>query len=322
MEDNQEYNIQKYELNQEGKDYILTTGLINDNIKITCRDQKELKGTYYTNQFSLNDLSSKNIYFKLCESIEAAQIEINKAIERQKCGVKEEGNIIIVLIYFTIGTDRSNLSLKLLKQEDELNQIKQEQPNYIGKSNLENRLNYPQDEQRLKNLEETSIGFKNTQDELHQQLEQLIQQSMQLINETYFLQEDNAKLKERIKIIRTDNNLRKNDLIKLRNENRILKEENVKLNNDNSILEQKLKNKQENNVKDLEENNRKTQTIENNDPDDGPIARTTKFEKSEVQTFVSRPTIRPAGQSYQENNEFNNSMNDKGQFKNFSVKHS
>ena len=322
MEDNQEYNIQKYELNQEGNDYILTTGLINDNIKITCRDQKELTRTYYTNQFSLSDLSSKNIYFKLCESIEAAQIEINKAIERQKCGVKEEGNIIIVFIYFTIGTDRTNLSIKLLKQEDELHQIKQEQPNYIGKSNLENRLNYPQDEQRLKNLEETSIGFKNTQDELHQQLEQLIQQSMQLINETYFLQEDNAKLKERIKIISTDNNLRKNDLIKLRNENRILKEENVKLNNDNSILEQKLKNKQENNVKDLEENNRKTQTIENNDPDDGPIARTTKFEKSEVQTFVSRPTIRPAGQSYQENNEFNNSMNDKGQFKNFSVKHS
>jgi len=322
MEDNQEYNIQKYELNQEGNDYILTTGLINDNIKITCRDQKELTRTYYTNQFSLSDLSSKNKYFKLCESIEAAQIEINKAIERQKCGVKEEGNIIIVFIYFTIGTDRTNLSLKLLKQEDELHQIKQEQPNYIGKSNLENRLNYPQDEQRLKNLEETSIGFKNTQDELHQQLEQLIQQSMQLINETYFLQEDNAKLKERIKIIRTDNTLRKDDLIKLRNENRILKEENVKLNNDNSILEQKLKNKQENNVKDLEENNRKTQTIENNDPDDGPIARTTKFEKSEVQTFVSRPTIRPAGQSYQENNEFNNSMNDKGQFKNFSVKHS
>jgi hypothetical protein len=322
MGDNQEYNIQKYELNQEGNDYILTTGLINDNIKITCRDQKESTRTYYTNQFSLSDLSSKNIYFKLCESIEAAQIEINKAIERQKCGVKEEGNIIIVFIYFTIGTDRTNLSLKLLKQEDELHQIKQEQPNYIGKSNLENRLNYPQDEQRLKNLEETSIGFKNTQDELHQQLEQLIQQSMQLINETYFLQEDNAKLKERIKIIRTDNTLRKDDLIKLRNENRILKEENVKLNNDNSILEQKLKNKQENNVKDLEENNRKTQTIENNDPDDGPIARTTKFEKSEVQTFVSRPTIRPAGQSYQENNEFNNSMNDKGQFKNFSVKHS
>ena len=72
----------------------------------------------------------------------------------------------------------------------------------------------------------------------------------------------------------------------------------------------------------MEESNRKTQIIENNDSDNGPIARTTKFEKLEVQTFVSRPTIRPTGQSYQENNEFNNSINDKGQFKNFSVKHS
>ena len=59
-------------------------------------------------------------------------------------------------------------------------------------------MNYPQDEQRLKNLEGTSIGIKNTQDELYQQLEQLIQQLMQLINETYFLQEDNAKLKKNI----------------------------------------------------------------------------------------------------------------------------
>ena len=46
---------------------------------------------------------------------------------------------------------------------------------------------------------------------------------MQLINETYFLKEDNAKLNERIKIIRNDNNLRKNDLINLRKENTFLK---------------------------------------------------------------------------------------------------
>ncbi len=299
MEDNQEYSIQKYELNQEGKDYILTTGLINDNIKITCRDQKELTRTYYTNQFSLSDLSSKNIYFKLCESIEAAQIEINKAIERQKCGVIEKGNILTIMIYLMIGTDQSNLNLTLYKQDGPYKNLKslEEEPQYIGKLNLENKGNYPKDEQRIIGLENSSSKLKEEQKGLHEELERLIEQSMKLLNDTYILKEDNAKLKERIKIISTDNNLRKNDLIKLRNENRILKEENVKLNNDNSILEQKLKNKQENNVKDLEENNRKTQTIENNDPDDGPIARTTKFEKSEVQTFVSRPTIRPAGQS-------------------------
>ena len=144
---------------------------------------------------------------------------------------------------------------------------------------------------------------------------------MKLINETYFLKEDNAKLKERINIIRNDNNLRKNDLINLRNENMNLKFENEKLNKDTNILEQKLRNKQENNLKDLEENNRRSQMIKKNDSSSGPIARTTKFEKSQIQTFISRPSMMPMGQMYQSNNDFGNS-NDKGPFKTFSVKHS
>ena len=115
MEETQEYNIQTYELNQSGKDYILTTGLINDNLRITCRDHLELTGPIYINDFSLGDLSSKNKYFMLSDSIESAQTEINKAIERQKCGLKQEGNVLKVIIYLTIGTDKSNLNLSLLK---------------------------------------------------------------------------------------------------------------------------------------------------------------------------------------------------------------
>ena len=321
MEGAQEYNIQTYELNQGGKDYILTTGLINDNIRITCRDHLELTGPYYLNDFSLSDLSSKHKYFMLSDSIESAQTEINKAIERQKCGVKQEGNIIKIIIYLTIGTDQSNLNLSLLKQDGDYNQLKREAPQYIGKSNLENKWNYPQDEQRLNALEQTNNGIKNSQNQLHQQLEQLIEESMKLINETYFLKEDNAKLKERINIIRNDNNLRKNDLIKLRDENRTLKFENDKLNKDTNILEQKLKNKQDNNIKDLEENNRRSQMAPKIDSSIGPVAKSTKFEKSQIQTFVSRPTMMPSGQMYQDNNNIDNS-NENGHFKTFSVKHS
>ena len=51
----------------------------------------------------------------------------------------------------------------------------------------------------------------------------------------------------------------------MRSENNYLKEENIKLNKDNTILEQKLKNKHEFNIKDLEENYRKSQMIQNND---------------------------------------------------------
>ena len=102
MEEEQEYNSQTYELNQDGRDFILTTGLVNDNMRITCRDHLELSGPYYMGEYSLSDLSSIHKYFLLSESIESAQREINKAIERQKCGVIEQGDILKLLIIIII----------------------------------------------------------------------------------------------------------------------------------------------------------------------------------------------------------------------------
>ena len=299
MEDEQEYNIQNYELNQDGIEYILTTGLVGDKVRVTCRESIDNSRPYFMGEYTLNDLSSIHKYFLLTESIEAAQLEINKAVERQKCGVKDEGNILKIMFYLIIGTDKSNLTLTLFKQQGPYNKIKplEEEPQYIGKLNLQNQGNYPRDEQRIRKLEESSAKFKNEQAVLHQQLNNLIEETMKLINETYILKEDNAKLNERLRLINKDNISRKNEIIKLRNEDKALKSENFQLINDTKKLEKLLKNKHENNIKDLEENNRKTQLLRKNDSSSGPVARTTKFEKPQIQTFVPRPTIRPTGQN-------------------------
>ncbi len=300
MENEQEYNTQNYELNQDGIQYILTTGLIGDKVRVTCRESIDLSSPYFMGEYTLNELSSIHKYFLLTETIEAAQSEINKAVERQKCGVKEEGNILKIMFYLTVGTDKSNLTLTLFKQEGSYQKLKplEEQPQYIGKLNLENQANYPKDEKRITKLEETSAKFKEEQAILGQQLNKLIEETMKLINETYILKEDNAKLNERLRLINKDNISRKNEIIKLRNEDKALKNENLKLVNDTKKLEILLKNKQEINIKGLEENNRKTQLLQKNDSSSGPVARTTKFEKPQIQTFVPRPTIRPTGQNY------------------------
>ena len=299
MEDEQEYNTQNYELNQDGVEYILTTGLVGDKLRVTCRESIDDTSPYFMGEYTLNELSSIHKYFLLTESIEAAQSEINKAVERQKCGVKEEGNILKIMFYLTVGTDKSNLTLTLFKQEGPYKKLKplEEEPQYIGKLNLQNQGNYPRDEQRIIKLEQSSAKFKDEQAALHQQLNKLIEETMKLINETYILKEDNAKLNERLRLINKDNNSRKNEIIKLRNENKDLKSENLKLVNDTKKLEKFLKNKQETNIRDLEENNRKTQLLQKNDSSSGPVARTTKFEKPQIQTFVPRPTIRPTGQN-------------------------
>ena len=299
MENEQEYNTQNYELNQDGIQYILTTGLVGDKVRVTCRESIDLSSPYFMGEYTLNELSSIHKYFLLTETIEAAQSEINKAVERQKCGVKEEGNILKIMFYLTVGTDKSNLTLTLFKQEGSYQKLKplEEQPQYIGKLNLENQANYPKDEKRITKLEETSAKFKEEQAILGQQLNKLIEETMKLINETYILKEDNAKLNERLRLINKDNISRKNEIIKLRNEDKALKNENLKLVNDTKKLEILLKNKQEINIKGLEENNRKTQLLQKNDSSSGPVARTTKFEKPQIQTFVPRPTIRPTGQN-------------------------
>lgn len=299
MEDEQEYNTQNYELNQDGVEYILTTGLVGDKLRVTCRESIDDTSPYFMGEYTLNELSSIHKYFLLTESIEAAQSEINKAVERQKCGVKEEGNILKIMFYLTVGTDKSNLTLTLFKQEGPYKKLKplEEEPQYIGKLNLQNQGNYPRDEQRITKLEQSNAKFKDEQAVLHQQLNKLIEETMKLINETYILKEDNAKLNERLRLINKDNNSRKNEIIKLRNENKDLKSENLKLVNDTKKLEKFLKNKQETNIRDLEENNRKTQLLQKNDSSSGPVARTTKFEKPQIQTFVPRPTIRPTGQN-------------------------
>jgi len=203
------------------------------------------------------------------------------------------------MFYLTVGTDKSNLTLTLFKQEGSYQKLKplEEQPQYIGKLNLENQANYPKDEKRITKLEETSAKFKEEQAILGQQLNKLIEETMKLINETYILKEDNSKLNERLRLINKDNISRKNEIIKLRNEDKALKNENLKLVNDTKKLEILLKNKQEINIKGLEENNRKTQLLQKNDSSSGPVARTTKFEKPQIQTFVPRPTIRPTGQN-------------------------
>ena len=203
------------------------------------------------------------------------------------------------MFYLTVGTDKSNLTLTLFKQEGPYKKLKplEEEPQYIGKLNLQNQGNYPRDEQRITKLEQSNAKFKDEQAVLHQQLNKLIEETMKLINETYILKEDNAKLNERLRLINKDNISRKNEIMKLRNENNALKSENLKLVNDTKKLEKFLKNKQETNIRDLEENNRKTQLLQKNDSSSGPVARTTKFEKPQIQTFVPRPTIRPTGQN-------------------------
>ena len=101
-----EYNTQKYQFNQDGRYYVVSTGLVGNRIRITCQENLALDGPFYSNEFALEDLRHENLFFMLIQTPEEALLEINKGIERQKSGLSPGQNDTMIFIgYLVIGTD-------------------------------------------------------------------------------------------------------------------------------------------------------------------------------------------------------------------------
>ena len=96
-----EYNIKKFQFNQNSKDSVVSTCLVYDRIRITFLKKLALDSPFYSNEFSLFELQQINQFFKLSTIPEEKLKEINKGIERQKSGLKlGSNNIMYFLGYF------------------------------------------------------------------------------------------------------------------------------------------------------------------------------------------------------------------------------
>ena len=94
-------NIQKYELSQNGKTYILSTQIENDLVKINCIETGTSAHPVYNQKYSLNDLKGLSTIFNNISTIIEAQEIINKTIENQKVSVEPLGNILNIVLYIT-----------------------------------------------------------------------------------------------------------------------------------------------------------------------------------------------------------------------------
>ena len=41
-----EYNTQKYQFNQDGRDFVVSTGLVGNRVRITCQENLALDGPF------------------------------------------------------------------------------------------------------------------------------------------------------------------------------------------------------------------------------------------------------------------------------------
>ena len=235
-------------------------------------------------------------------SIYEAQNELIKAIEKQKVGLELGNNLLNVLFYLIIGTDNIILKLPLAKRDKAYNRINfpEEQEPFTGDIHLKNKGNYPEDENRIINIEKCNQDLKESQNGLIDDLQNLLDITEKLKKETSFLYEENAKLNTRLRKIQKENFERNLEVSNLKEEEQLLNDENIKLRNYNTDLEKQLNQKKENLQKNLLENKQRKLRKDEVDLGNGPKAISSRFENAKVKTFIPRITAKPKVEAYEE----------------------
>jgi hypothetical protein len=236
------------------------------------------------------------------QSLYEAQEELIKAIEKQKVGIELKQNLLNLIFYLIIGTDNILLKLPLAKRDKAYKRIKlpDELEPFTGDVQLKNKGNYPDDEKRINILEKYNEDLKQSQSNLVNGVQNLMEVTEKLQKETSYLFEENSKLNTRLKKIQQENLDRNLEVNTLKEEEQILNEENIKLKNYNSELEKLLLQKQENLRKTFIENKQKKYPNGEIDLGNGPKAISSRFDNSQIKTFIPRITAKPKVEAYEE----------------------
>ena len=111
-------SIQKFQLSQGGKNYILTTQIEGDSIKITCVESMVPNSPIYLGQFTLYQLCQLSKMFNTMTSISQALEFLNQSIESQKVSVEYQGNLININLFFQREAETQNIVSTNYKSED------------------------------------------------------------------------------------------------------------------------------------------------------------------------------------------------------------
>ena len=291
-----EYNTQKYQFNQDGRDYVVSTGLVGNRVRITCQENFGRDGPFYSNEFTLEDLRHAHQFFMISQTPEEALMEINKGIERQKSGLSQGQNDTMSLLgYLVIGTDHDVYNL-LLRRDYEPNKYGIFTPPSTGAADLVLQSNYQVDGGRLNAFEKQAGDLQRVETFLEQELNQVIPEINKLRKISLDIKEENALIKERLKILQQQLEDRKRCVFKLKEENEALKRGNQELSNYIKTQENSIREKQS-----------MQQTIRIRSRPNimpGKSAITSKFEQSAVRTFFPRTAIKPITEDYIQKNHY------------------
>jgi len=159
-----EENLQKYQLIQDDKNYILSTSLIGKNLKISCYENYH-EDSGYSSIFTIEQLKGADPIFQIAQDCEDVQWIFEEVILAQSVGILENNGTLDVYFYMRANGRASKVILRLNRQRPK-NNI---QPFKIK--------NYSNNEERLSRLQSRANELLNEQNALRRQLNSFLEES-------------------------------------------------------------------------------------------------------------------------------------------------
>ena len=177
-------NIQKFQLTQSGKNYILTTLIEGDFVKLTCVESQVPNSPVYFGRFSLAQLQQISKMFNTMTTIYQAQEFLNKSIENQKVSVLHQGNIINITLYIQkegqaeniVTTNYESQAINYNTLPIEYNNVQEQQQyteipittNVNTTETIENTVNYLPTTTNYETVQDTNLITTNTENQTYE----------------------------------------------------------------------------------------------------------------------------------------------------------
>ena len=110
-----ESNVNSYKLEQNNKDYILTTSIIDNELKISCKN-KEDPTLIYSRTFTMEALQKIDEIFKIIKTPLDAIKWIDEALKVQKVGIIDEASSFILKFVITTKGITNQIDIPLNKE--------------------------------------------------------------------------------------------------------------------------------------------------------------------------------------------------------------
>jgi hypothetical protein len=239
MIDNETAN--SYQVNQDDKEFIITTEIINNNLKVECKDNNEPDIAIFSQMYSLNNFKEMDFFFQPYNDIMQICDELNKAIEQQAVSINNnKDNTLSINFLLRNDINTGNIMLQLQRERTDL-QTSQKSKNEGQNYEFQGRCSCPLDNERIDKLEVDSGKLQTDHEFLRNEINQLIEKINGLNARISKLKEDNLELNQKTLALREENNNRRVEATKLRENNELIKRQNQQLREKKNRLEFLLK---------------------------------------------------------------------------------